>query len=249
MQDQPHTYREFRIYKKKSHILRDSGLAFAKDSTLFVLAALAFRSNKHPIVRALALAFGGGALRQAAVRLFPAKPLLLVNEEGITYDPAVPVFNLRVAMAWEEMSSLYLSKVIWQRDPSSLQHLQDNAFTRLLQALSHAPSEKQNDTRFLFILPKDVEAFKRSRGLQDLETFKHGRNLLEIDVSRLLIQASLAKTGTPFLLAQPVLSEPLEEVLHRINTMFADKIEANGIKLPEVQTTTIIEEPSEHDAF
>jgi len=247
MQDQPDTYREFRIDKKKSHILRDSGLSFAKDSTLFVLAALAFRSSKHPVVRALALTLGGGALRQAATRLFPAKPLLLVNEEGITYDPAVPVFNLSVAIAWEEIGSLYLSEVIWQRN-SSPQQLQGNAFNRFLQALSHVPSDKQNDTRFLFIIPKDVEAFKRSRGLQDLETFKHGRNLLEIDVSRLLIQASLAKTGTPFLLAQPVLSEPLEEVLNRIKTVFADKIEANGIKLPEAQITTITEEPSENDA-
>jgi hypothetical protein len=34
-----------------------------------------------------------------------------------------------------------------------------------------------------------------------------------------------------------------------VSWLRAVKIEANGIKLPEVQTTTIIEEPSENDTL
>lgn len=244
MQDQHENYREFKIYRKTSLILLSSAFAFAKDSALVLIATLAYRNSKHPAVRALSLVLGAGALRKAASRLFPAKPLLIVNEEGITYDPAVPLFNLSVAISWEEIGSLYLSELI---TPPSQQQPPYNTFNRLIQMFTRVPSNKQSTTNahFLFIIPKDIEAFKRSRGFQDLETFKHGRNLLEFDVSRLIVNVFLLKTGTPFLIAQEALPVPLEEVLDRIRTLFADKIEACGIEIREEQKTTLSEdEPS-----
>ncbi|HZR42317.1 MAG TPA: hypothetical protein VFB12_19510 [Ktedonobacteraceae bacterium] len=228
-------YREFKLFKKRSKILQESVPSFLKDGILVLLSALAYRNSKNGAAKVLALLMGGRTIVKATSRVLFLKPLLTLNEEGISFDPSVPIFDFRMAIAWEEIASIYINEVTITNSQSDKQ---DTTPKPSLPAILPSIQQEQRAERFLFIVPKDVEAFKRSRGFQKLETFQHGRNLLEIDVRRSIVQVFLEKMGTPFLLIERGLPIPLEELLDRIRTQFADKIQAYGIEILEEQKST-----------
>ena len=229
------TYREFKLFKKRTKILQESVPSFLKDGILVLLSALAYRNSKNGAAKALALLMGGRTIVKATSRVLFPKPLLMINEEGISFDPSVPIFDFRMAIAWEEIASIYINEVTITNSQSDKQ---DTTPKPPLSAVLPSIQQEQRAERFLFIIPKDTEAFKRSRGFQKLETFQHGRNLLEIDVRRSIVQVFLEKMGTPFLLVERALPIPIEELLDRIRTQFADKIQAYGIEILEEQKST-----------
>jgi hypothetical protein len=73
--------------------------------------------------------------------LFP-RPVVVVNEEGITYDPTAPWFvAFALKIRWEEIAAVFLSELIIR-------------------------GEKRTRTpRFLAIMPKDQEAFVKKQKL------------------------------------------------------------------------------------
>src|SRR5579859_827045 len=228
-------YREFRFYKKRTNILHEITPSFLKDAALLLVSALVYRNSKRGAARALSLLMGGKAITDTMSRIVFPKPLLIVDEEGIMYTPSIPFFDINVKMAWEEIASIYISEVT-SPPPDSSDKPKDGVQTTLFKVLAlRSSTQSDGKERFLFIIPKDVEAFKQSRGFQDLETFQHGRNLLDIDLRRVLAHVWLEKTGTPFLLPQGALHTPFEEVLTRIRTQFADKLQSSGIEMLEEQ--------------
>src|SRR5581483_1629336 len=104
-------YREFKLFKKRSKILQESVPSFLKDGILVLLSALAYRNSKNGAAKVLALLMGGRTIVKATSRVLFLKPLLTLNEEGISFDPSVPIFDFRMAIAWEEIASIYINEV------------------------------------------------------------------------------------------------------------------------------------------
>jgi hypothetical protein len=76
-------------------------------------------------------------------RLLLPKPVIVVNEIGIAYDPAVPWFvAFRLQIRWEEIAAIFLSEL----------SIRGEKVTRM-------------SPRFLAIMPKDQEAFVKQHKL------------------------------------------------------------------------------------
>ncbi len=182
-------YREMRFYQKRGLTLRLAIPSFLKNGTLLLTAVLAYRQSTHAAAKALSLLAGGKAVMQVLSRVLVPQLLLMINEEGISYTPSTFFFKLNVKLAWQEIASIYIGTASLSR--ASIEPHNQEVQSTLSMLFPQQPV--RGTARLLCITLKDVEAFKRSRGFQNMETFKEGRNLLDIALRRVPVQAFVEK--------------------------------------------------------
>lgn len=145
--------------------------------------------------------------------LFPA-PVVLVNDEGIVWQPPAWLFlKWRMEITWPEIAAMYIHEVTAQVTPA-------------LQA--HRLRRTSPIHRYLAIIPKDPEAFGQRHKLTHLRNFP--------------LWPLIAATRAPLLILEPHIAPvSLEGLLTQIRTRFQAELEVNGIEVRELQRTTSAE--------
>ena len=120
---------------------------FSKNwSSLFALPLLApvilYREKQKRVVKILSIFSGGLFLLYASFFIYPLyrllfrSPVIVINEQGIFYNPYAPWFvKLKMSIRWEEIAALYVDELTM-----------------------HSKKRTHTD-RLLAVLPKDEEAY------------------------------------------------------------------------------------------
>lgn len=146
--------------------------------------------------------------------LFP-RPDLVINEQGIVYTPALPWFvNMSLKIRWEEISAMHIG--YWT---------------------AQGKMPRSGVSRFLFIIPKDIEEFSqqllRLNVLEGLAQQTLPRRLQALLIGRLLPLLMVTWFGGALLL--PLLPISLDELLAQIGSRFQEEIQQHGIEIREEQ--------------
>jgi len=187
------------IYPDREKLLRTNGTTFLLGGGLAFLAlapwlhATIITRILTTLSRALLLVWGWFCLPALFRLLFP-KPIVTVDDQGIAYQPSrIGPFVFDGSLAWGEIKALYIGELTMNKRKST------------------------NISRFLCILPKDVDAFLQSYPL----------------LSKTVLSLMLMQVNTPFALPEAMLPLSVDELLARIRTQYADIIQAYEIELWE----------------
>lgn len=132
--------RDIVLYPNRAKLFRQN-LPVLYSGLLMFPIIMAWRSGKRALQ---IISLAGGILlflwetlyASFLYRLLIPKPVVVVNDEGITYDPPAPWFVVfSLSICWEEMAAIFLSD------------------------LTIRSKKETKTTRFLCIMPKDQEAY------------------------------------------------------------------------------------------
>lgn len=132
--------RDIALYPNRAKLFRQNLPALSSGLLIFPII-MAWRSGKRALQ---IISLAGGILlflwetlyASLLYRLLVPKPIVVVNDEGIAYNPPAPWFvAFALSIRWEEMAAIFLSD------------------------LTIRSRKETKTTRFLCIMPKDQEAY------------------------------------------------------------------------------------------
>jgi hypothetical protein len=188
------------IYPDRRKLLRANGTTLLLGGMLAILAFVPWRRTSIVarifalLSRMLLLAWGWFCIPSLLWLLHP-KPVVIVNDDGISYHPPrMGPFATGGSLAWEEIQALYISNLTMDRK-----------------------SGRTSIQRFLCVLPKDADAF------------------LERDtiMNKIILALLMMQVGSPFVVPESMLPLPIDVLLARIRTNYADAIHEHEIELRE----------------
>ena len=188
------------IYPDRGKLLRANGTTLLLGGMLALLASVPWRRTNivarifAMLSRALLLVWGWFCIPALLWLLYP-KPIVTVNDDGISYrPPRMGPFATGGSLAWEEIQALYIGEL-----------------------MMHRRSGRNSIQRFLCILPKNIDAFLQRYTI----------------MNKTILTIMMMQISSPFLVPESMLPLPIDELLARIRTKYADAIHEHGIELRE----------------